>query len=143
MTDPEFDFLPLRIKHISTNGKRWYDPVAKRRLVAACQQPGASIAGSALRAQVNANQLHKWIRIEEKRSNDRSETAVQCASAFVPVVTVDGGMPVATQSRAPVSHSKVVTLSAQLPNGVTLRLEGVGREDEALLTAMIASLSAN
>lgn len=61
MSDDEFDFLPLRVIRECSNGKRRYDPEGKRRLIQACLRPGASIAGLALRAQVNANQLHKWI----------------------------------------------------------------------------------
>ncbi|WP_024905770.1 transposase [Robbsia andropogonis] len=71
MTDPEFDFLPLRVKRLSTNGKRWYNAADKRRLVAACEQPGASIARLALRAQINANQLHNWIRLEQALRRNR------------------------------------------------------------------------
>jgi transposase len=137
MTDSEFDFLPLRVTRISTNGKRWYDPVAKRRLIAACEQPGAPIAGLALRAEVNANQLHKWIRLEQKRRS--ANTAPPASSAFVPVVAALGDAS-PTQTREPRGAGGAACLTAQLPNGVTLRLEGVGHTDTALIGAMIAAL---
>ncbi|WP_347557351.1 transposase [Robbsia sp. KACC 23696] len=139
MTDPEFDFLPLRVKRLSTNGKRWYDVADKRRLVAACEQPGASISGLALRAEINANQLHKWIRLEQARR--RSQQAKSAAPMFVPVVR-------GTADIAPVASSHVngvapaACLSAQLPSGVTLRLEGLGRTDATLVEVMITALSA-
>jgi transposase len=136
MIDTEFDFLPLRVKRLSTNGKRWYDAADKRRLVAACEQPGASIAGLALRAEINANQLHKWIRLEQARR--RAHQAASDAPMFVPVIA----------STAPVASSHVdagtqaACLVAQLPNGVTLRLEGLGRADTTLVGAVVTALSA-
>ncbi len=139
MTDPEFDFLPLRVKRLSTNGKRWYDVADKRRLVAACEQPGASISGLALRAEINANQLHKWIRLEQARR--RSQQPKSAAPMFVPVVTRDADI-------APLASSQVdgvaqaACLTAELPNGVTLRLEGLERTHAVLVEAMITALSA-
>jgi transposase len=113
-------------------------------------QPGASIAGLALKAGVNANQLHKWIQLRE-RASGRAMTAAggPVSSAFVPVVTVEDVTPVA--QRGPVSESPKrnqsvssamqARLSAQLPNGVTLRLE-CGAHDAALVRAMIEALGA-
>lgn len=125
MTDTELDFLPLRVKRVGSNGKRWYDTADKRRLVAACEQPGASIAGLALRAEINANQLHKWIRLEQQRRRAKSadHAAPPLASAFVPVVAALDTAP-ATPPRASVPVTRTACLSAQLPNDVTLRLEG-------------------
>lgn len=61
MTQNEVDFLPLRMTGVTAAGKRKFDAGGKRKLIDACLQPGASIAGLALKAGVNANQLHKWI----------------------------------------------------------------------------------
>lgn len=139
MTDTEFDFLPLRVKRLSANGKRWYDAADKRRLVAACEQPGASIAGLALRAEINANQLHKWIRLEQARR--RAQQAKSAASMFVPVVAGTADMASAASSCAAATDA-AACLSAQLPNGVTLRLDGLAPTDTALVGAIITALSA-
>jgi hypothetical protein len=42
---------PLRLEVVGVlrNGRRRYDPASKQRLVEACQQPGVSLAGMALR----------------------------------------------------------------------------------------------
>lgn len=64
----DLDFLPLKVTHVSPNGKRSFDPDGKRRLVEACLQPGASLSGLALKAGVNANQLRKWVEIYRKAS---------------------------------------------------------------------------
>ncbi|MBB2984536.1 transposase-like protein [Paraburkholderia tropica] len=67
MTDTDFDFLPLRVTRTCADGKHRYDPEGKRKLIAACRRPGASLAGLALKAGVNANQLRKWVQLEERR----------------------------------------------------------------------------
>ena len=41
---------------------RTYTPQFKAELVAACMQPGASIAALALRHGMNANVLHRWCK---------------------------------------------------------------------------------
>ncbi|MEX3967359.1 transposase, partial [Paraburkholderia sp. EG286B] len=73
MTDPQtdFDFLPLRVIGKSADGKNRYDRDSKRKLIAACQEPGASVAGLALKAGVNANQLRKWISIDRTKTRRR------------------------------------------------------------------------
>ncbi|MFT0175081.1 IS66 family insertion sequence element accessory protein TnpB [Paraburkholderia mimosarum] len=136
-TQTDFDFLPLRVIGKTANGKNRYDRAGKRKLIEACQRPGASVAGLALKAGVNSNQLRH-------------------AAAFVPVREVaDVGpahplhrlpMPdvlpppmrretmMASQHPAPPSR-----LVAQLPNGVSLELE-CGQQDTTLLTAMIDAL---
>ncbi|MDP2678674.1 MAG: transposase [Rhodoferax sp.] len=42
--------------------RRFYSPELKRQVVGACAQPGASIAGVALRHGINANIVHRWLR---------------------------------------------------------------------------------
>ncbi|MFC0695981.1 IS66-like element accessory protein TnpA [Paraburkholderia humisilvae] len=134
-------------------GKRKFDAEGKRKLIDACRQPGASIAGLALKADVNANQLHKWIQLRE-RANAAAGTvsAEPSPSAFVPVVTVNEGAPVRT-NHEPVSvrrtshrHESAMAatparLSVQLPNGVTLQLE-CAAHNGALIRAMIEALGA-
>ena len=59
MRDDDLSFLPLRVNGVSVGGKRSCDPMDKRRLVEACPGPGGALSGLALKAGVNANQLHK------------------------------------------------------------------------------------
>ena len=66
MTEDDLSFLPLRVTRVGVGGKRSFDPADKRRLVEACLRPGASLSGLALKAGVNANQLHKWVRAREQ-----------------------------------------------------------------------------
>ncbi|MEM5387291.1 hypothetical protein VSR68_27345 [Paraburkholderia phymatum] len=57
MTENEVDFIPLRVTGVTAAGKRKLDAEGKRKLIDACLQSRASIAGLALKAGMNANQL--------------------------------------------------------------------------------------
>ena len=153
MTEDDLSFLPLKVTKVGPRGKRTFDPDGKRRLVEACRHPGVSISGMALKAGVNANQLHKWIRDDERE--DAVDDAAECVvPPFMPVVTlgevsrpveamVESAPVVARrEAAAPALRGPVpARLRAQLPNGVTLELECGGR-DGALVKAMIEALGA-
>ena len=53
--------------------RRRFTAEFKARIVEACQQPGASVAGIALEHALNANLVHKWIR-EARQSAPVSDT---------------------------------------------------------------------
>jgi transposase len=156
MTSDELDFLPLKVTHIDEGGRRCFDPEGKRRLIEACEHPGASVAGLALKAGVNANQLRKWILLERRRAvrSDCVELPGTGTAEFVPVVEVAdaraNSSPPAPGAVTPMPRAREVTrpsqrpplpsrLVAQLPNGVSLELECT-QQDTALLTVMIDAL---
>ena len=131
--------------------RRRFDPQAKLELVQACMQPGVSVARMALDHAVNANLLRKWIRdYERERNGSATSKAIERqAPAFVPVVQVGAVEASVTdvcrrsprmgiaQSRDGLTPSS--QLVAQLPNGVTLKLDCNERE-LALMSAMIETL---
>ncbi|WP_080424264.1 IS66-like element accessory protein TnpA [Burkholderia ubonensis] len=158
MTDTDFDFLPLRVTRTCANGKHRYDPEGKRKLIEACRRPGASLTGLALKAGVNANQLRKWVQLQERREGTAfSHDAIpQESPAFVPAVMINdspASTPAQTAPRSPQPSlqrelprpspraAPLARLSATLPNGVVLELECSGR-DTSLVTAIIAALGA-
>jgi transposase len=110
------------------DGRRRYDPEAKRELVEACLRPGVSVARMALDHGVNANLLRKWIG--EHRGAVPSVAAGHPVSlpAFAPVV--------------PVAASGLTgpALGVTLPNGVKLELRDVGPADLPALLACLAGL---
>jgi transposase len=153
MTEDDLSFLPLRVTRVGVGGKRSFDPAGKRRLVEACMRPGASLSGLALKAGVNANQLHKWVQAREQdRPPIRHDVSV-ASSAFVPVVAIDE--PTTVMASAPAPHRatraesscvsprspRLARLSAHLPNGVKLELE-CSADDAAIVNAMVAALGA-
>ena len=56
LKDPQTQRYAQRRTH------RTYTPQFKAELVAACQQPGASIAALALQHGMNTNVLHRWLK---------------------------------------------------------------------------------
>lgn len=52
--------------------RRRHSPEFRARVIAACQQPGVSIASVALANGLNANMLRKWV-IEAERSDEYQE----------------------------------------------------------------------
>jgi transposase len=138
MITPDEPFK-LETLGVLRNGRRRYDPASKQRLVEACLQPGVSLAGLALRHGVNANLLRKWVAKRQlQNGNGQPKARAPIASAF---------LPVSGPSRSPTRPGEIAVcaterscagrLTASMPNGVTLALEG---GDAQLLSAMIEAL---
>ena len=123
----------LRVVRVLRNGKRWFDPVEKERLIEACLEPGVSVAGLALAHGINANQLRKWVKLrQDRRATEPAAVMGRCApSAFVPVVEA------APMARLPAPSATRVRVTASLPNGVRLELD---EADAQVLAAMIEAL---
>ncbi len=62
-------------RHSTRRTHRTYTPEFKAKLVAACLQPGVSIAALAGQHQMNANVLHRWLK--EHEQSGRHALAVQ------------------------------------------------------------------
>ncbi|AKM33245.1 hypothetical protein AB870_23800 (plasmid) [Pandoraea faecigallinarum] len=130
----ETDCFPLRVVRIRSNGKRDYDPIAKRRLVELCRRPGVSIARLALKAQINANQLRKWIREHKRGGAVMTPVTEPVTSTFVPIACT----PPATTIESSAPEPQIIaSVHVRLPNGVQLDLE---KSDLAQLTAVIETL---
>ncbi|WP_075358743.1 IS66-like element accessory protein TnpA [Caballeronia sordidicola] len=153
MIQNDLSFLPLRVTRVGAGGKRSFDPTDKQRLIDACLEPGASLSGLALKAGVNANQLHKWVGLREQLNAAVRGDVALAPPAFVPVVAIDDAAPVPISSpaarrvsvpepsRLSPRSGESARLSAQLPNGVKLELACSG-QDGALVSAMIVALGA-
>jgi transposase len=155
MTEDDLGFLPLRVTRVGVGGKRSFDPVDKRRLVEACLRPGASLSGLALKAGVNANQLHKWVRARQQGRAPIMHDAPAALSAFVPVVTIEEPAPVIACAPTPhrttgpesccappsSTRTRPARLTARLPNGVNIELE-CSAGDVAVINAVVVALGA-
>lgn len=121
--------LSERVVRVQRDGRRCFDPQAKRELVQACLQPGVSVAGLALQHGVNANLLRKWIkrhRVEHGVVGPQARVKAGAMPAFIPVVAVD------TPLRAP-----SFCVRATLPNGIEVDL---GQVDVAGLASVLRLL---
>jgi len=56
-----------KVVNVGRDGKRRFDRQTKQKLVEACLEPSASVAGLALKHGVNANLLRKWIKLHQQR----------------------------------------------------------------------------
>lgn len=76
--------------HRKTPIRRTHSPEFKTKVLAACHQPGASIAAVALAHGVNANVVHKWLAgIGMKRFSQHSPAAIQSPVAPVQFLPLD------------------------------------------------------
>ncbi len=143
----------LQVRLVGRDGRRRYDLASKDRLVAACLEPGVSVARLALEHGINANLLRKWIKKRRAtwsapRSSPPAFIPVQLEGAAdralsrqSRVATVD--LPAACdEARRPEpkgapAFSALAKVSASLPNGVKLALEC---GDVDALTAIIGAL---
>lgn len=53
-----------RVERLKANGKRVFSTAFKAWLVAQAGLPGVSVAALAMRHEINANQLRRWMRLE-------------------------------------------------------------------------------
>jgi transposase len=53
-----------RVEAVKANGKRVFATDFKAWLVAQASRPGVSVAALAMRHEINANQLRRWMRLE-------------------------------------------------------------------------------
>lgn len=99
--------------------RRTYTPEFKAQLVAACQQPGASIAALAGQHGMNANVLHRWLQ-EHKRDASHRLVAQQLSntpalSAFLPVA-LSGPLPVGKEQTISIEvHKGELTMLVTWP----------------------------
>jgi transposase-like protein len=58
------DWQGERVERLKSNGKRVFSTAFKAWLVAQAGEPGVSVAALAMRHEINANQLRRWMRLE-------------------------------------------------------------------------------
>lgn len=68
-----------RVERVKANGKRVFSTAFKSWLVEQARRPGISVAALAMRHEINANQLRRWMRLDHSVPPAR-------APAVLPVV---------------------------------------------------------
>ena len=89
--------MPLSVSSVFKRPRQSYSKSFKAELVAACQQPGASVAAIAMANQLNANLLRRWIKLHVARQ------AVQTSGSKALVKPAPALGPVAVQPEAEVA----------------------------------------
>jgi len=132
MSEDTPELLSAKVVRRLRDGRRRYDPQAKRALIEACLQPGVSVARLALEHGVNANLLRKWIAQYQQAHPASVRTPrvmPSTVSAFVPVVALD----------APAAGG-AFRLRARLHNGVEIALDEASAEELSSLLQMLSRL---
>jgi transposase len=83
----------------------------KRRVLAQCNEPGASVANVALAHGLNANLVHKWRRLEARATQD---SAVIPTPAFVPLALEAAAAPKSGDIRIELRRG-AISISATWP----------------------------
>lgn len=118
MTDEIEELAKRLVVGHKRDGRAVYDEQAKTELVLACTHPGASVSGLARECGVNANQLERWVREQERKN---AETAMPAQLAPLPP---EAFVPVRIESPLEVPGDAVLEFKARLPNGVVVELGG-------------------
>ncbi|WP_426112050.1 IS66-like element accessory protein TnpA [Pseudomonas sp. DSP3-2-2] len=81
--------------------RRSYSKSFKAQVIQECAQPGASIASVALSHSLNANLVHKWIRLQAQKS-----TALQPAFIPLPVSLAVAHSHASSNIHVEIQHSR-------------------------------------
>lgn len=92
---------------IDKAGRRWHSKEFKQAAVAACREPGVSLASVALDRRINANLLRRWVKTAEAKAAAASIVQTigsEAAPTFIPVrvtrpVKRDGETPIRIKVR--------------------------------------------
>jgi transposase len=78
------DWHGERVERVKANGKRVFSTAFKAWLVAQAGQPGVSVAALAMRHEINANQLRRWMRLDHLAQPARAPVVLPVALAPQP-----------------------------------------------------------
>ena len=122
---------PQTPRYAQRRTHRTYTPQFKAELVAACRQPGASVAAVALQHGMNANVLHRWLK-EWAQGLHRLEVGVSTAvvasqpPAFTPIDL--SAVSPASAGELPVASRTIIwSLVKQVRVGVMPLFHGLHR----------------
>lgn len=81
-----------RVERTNARGRHRYVPAFKAWIVEQALVPGMSLAGLAMRNQVNANQLRRWVMLHSR------STAAEPSREMLPVVVSTMAQPASVQA---------------------------------------------
>jgi transposase len=109
------------------DGRAVYSRKAKARLIEAATRRGASVAAIARQHDLNANQLHAWIRVVKKR---KPGVVPAKRAALLPVIVSDVNRTDRASERAPI-------ITIHLPH---TRIDIIGAVDRTHLSVVLSCL---
>lgn len=73
-----------RVERVKANGKRVFSAAFKSWLVEQAARPGVSVAALAMRHEINANQLRRWMRLDHPLAPARTPAVLPVVLAPQP-----------------------------------------------------------
>lgn len=125
------------VERTKSNGKRVFATEFKRWIVEQARRPGASIAGLAMQHGVNANQLHRWMRLPHWRGDGAQGATVPVLLPVSIEVEPTPAMSVSIATATPVSAMPATPIEIELGGGTVRVMPGV---DAATLRTVFAAL---
>ena len=103
-----------RVERTNARGRHAYCAAFKTWIVEQAMQPGMSMAGLAMRNQVNANQLRRWVTLH------RRGTGAAAAVKLLPVTIAAHGVgPTTTRSTGATVEIELAGAVVRVRDGVT------------------------
>ena len=130
--------------HSGLRKRRVYSAQFKAELIAACQQPGASIAATAREHGMNANVLHRWLK-EHRLGQHQSacDTAHADASGIAPHCADAAAEPMANaQAVCAPAHQAHPVPSNPVPAFIAMALGSPVMGPEAAAAPAVSTASA-
>ena len=87
--------------------RRRYTPAFKARILAECLQPGASVAGVAVRHQLNPNLVQKWRKAKQPIAQE-AFLRLPSPSATATPLSVPGDAPATIRMEVPTPRGQLV-----------------------------------
>jgi transposase len=115
---------PRRLEVFTGTGRRrQWTSEQKARIIAECNECGASVSGVARRHGLTAQQLFAWRRDARRQAEEAGDSGM----AFAPVV-VESGTPIWSPGRGPRWIEVVIgAATVRIPLGADIALEAVFR----------------
>ena len=84
-----------RIESTNARGRHRYHAAFKAWIVEQARQPGMSLAGLAMRNQINANQLRRWVVVLQRPG------CAEPSAVMLPITLAAAPLPAATTTASP------------------------------------------
>lgn len=88
------------------DSRRRYSAAMKAQVVAACDEPGASVARVAMAHGINANVVHRWRRLA-REGDSTTSAAMTCEFIALPIAASPATTPAPTDIRVELRRGPV------------------------------------
>lgn len=125
-------FSGQRVERTNARGRHNYVPEFKRWIVEQARLPGMSVSGLAMSNQVNANQLRRWIQLQNQHDTGPIGTGTTAVATLLPVTVARQDTPA-----APVLGMASANVEIELAGAVVRVRDGVSPSTLSMVLACL------